>query len=125
MLERWVIGMVISFVLRQVAKFKHDIDWAKVKADVDVRVRELIPGDWFDDEAVLAVNVVLDMVVAALSAQEDLERLLTLLAASDWQGAALALKELLLKVWSPAPEASSKVKKLHAAVASVDFGLAA
>ncbi len=125
MLERWIIGMVISFVLRQVAKFKHDIDWNKVKSDLDLRVRALVPGDWFDDEAVLAVNVVLDMVKSALSAQSDLEAILTLLAASDWQGAALALKDLLLKVWNPAPDASVKLKKLHAAVSAQNFSAAA
>ena len=100
MFEKWLIGMVISFVLRQVAKFKSQIEWAKVKADLELRVRALVPGEFFDSEAVALCNVVVDGVVAVLSAQADLESILTKLAASDWDGALAAVVALLKKLWA-------------------------
>ena len=100
MFERWLVGMVISFVLRQVAKFKSQINWTQVKADLEVRVRALVPGDFFDGEAVALCNVVIDGVVSVLSAQADLEAILTKLAASDWQGALDSVVALLKKLWA-------------------------
>lgn len=115
MLERWLINLVISFVLRQLAKFKNEIDWAKVRVDMSARIAAVIPGTWFDDEAVYVANALLDGVLLVLGQTADLERVLALLAASDWNGAFEALKDLLLKVWNPTAASGKKAQALLAA----------
>lgn len=98
MLEKWIVSIVISFVLRQVAKFKESTDWVKVRADLETRVKDLVPGSWFDSEAVLIVDLILCKIEEALGAADVLQDLLEKVAAQDWAGAALLLKEILLKV---------------------------
>ena len=115
MVERWLINIVISFVLRQLARFKGDIDWAKVRADMNVRVAALVPGTWFDNEACYVANALLDGVLVVLGSSAALERLLQLLATSDWNGAFEALKDLLSRVWIPT---GASAKKAHALLAA-------
>lgn len=101
MIDKWLINIVVGFILRQIAKAGAAIDWAALKAQTDAAVRAVVPGDWFDDEAVAVVNEVLDACQAVLADKDDLEDLLRKLAASDWTGAVAALKALLLTVWHP------------------------
>lgn len=100
MFERWIISMVISFVLKQLDKFVHAVDWTKVRADALARVAKFVPA-FFKQEAEQIVNFVIDGVVAVLSAQADLQAVLDLLAASKWQEAGDALIALLKKIWLP------------------------
>ena len=101
MLERWALNLVIAFIMRQLAKFGQTIDWAKVKADLDERVRALVPGTWFDDEVVALVNMVLDRCAEVLAHGAAIEALLKLLADQKWDEALQALKALLLGGWVP------------------------
>lgn len=112
MLERWLISIVISFVLRQLAKFKQDVDWGKVRADMDARIRALVPGSWFDNEAVALCNSVLDGVIFVLGSSESIETILRLLAESKWEDAAAALKDLLMSVWIPRGASAVKAVSL-------------
>lgn len=125
MLQNWIISLVISFVLRQIDKFKETIDWAKVRLDLDVRVRALVPGTFFDAEAVAIADWLLDSVIYVLSAQGHLQSVLTKLATSDWAGALAELKELLADLWSQVgphqPQTPAKLK-VAAHVAGLDFG---
>lgn len=97
MWNKIVVNLVIAFIVRQVVKFGTSTDWSKVKADFDVRLRQLVPGTWFDDEAVCVANAVIDGAAAALSSPAELELVIRKAAAEDWAGAALALKALLAR----------------------------
>lgn len=99
MLERWAIGLVIAFVVRQLEKFGTTIDWAKVKKDAEVRLRALVPGTWFDDEVVAIANTVIDRAAEVLAQGAAIEDLLKLVAAGDWAGAVAALRKLILGGW--------------------------
>jgi hypothetical protein len=101
MLERWAIGIVIAFILRQLAKFQKTIEWDKVKSDLAVRVRALVPGTWFDDEAVALCNLVIDRAAEVLAQGDAVEKLLKMLADQKWVEALEALKDLLLGGWVP------------------------
>ncbi len=109
MLEKWIVSIVISFVLRQVEKFKDQTDWVKVRADLETRVKDLVPGTWFDAEAVALVDMVLDKIQSVLGSTADLESLLRLIAAEDWAGALAFIKDLLLKALPLASKASLAV----------------
>ncbi len=100
MINRWVIAVIVSFVMKQIEKFGTTIDFVKLKAEVDVIVRDAIPGTWFDDDGVNAVNSVLDALSRALHSTAALESIIVLIAEQNWNGAFLALKDLVLKVWS-------------------------
>ncbi len=112
MIERIVIGMVISFILRQLEKFNKTVDWEKVKADLAVRVALIVPGTWFDADAIAAVNVIVDAVACALTQSGAFDEILHLLATEQWSAAAARLKELIMAVWNgacPVPKAQALV----------------
>lgn len=109
MLERWAISMAISFVMRQLSKFLGSIDWSKVKVDLEQRVRDLVPGTWFDSEAVAVCMALVDAVAAILASQDELEQVLKLLADQKWQEAWAVLRDLIMSQWQPQTSAEKKV----------------
>jgi hypothetical protein len=96
MVQRLVVSLVISFILRQVGKFKSDTDWRKIKADLDKRVRDLLPGTWLDDEGVLLCRSIVEVAQVVLSSDDKLQRVLELIADSKWDAAFAVLKDLIL-----------------------------
>jgi len=105
MIQKWVIQMAISFVMRQLAKWGSSIDWAKVKADVEERVKALVPGEWFDSEAVAIVMALLDAAASVLSASAELEKIVKLAAEGKFPEAWAALRDLILGSWQPSSPA--------------------
>lgn len=105
MIQKWVIGMAISFIMRQIGKWGSSIDWAKVKADVEGRVRALVPGEFFDEEAVTAVMALLDVAEKVLAATGDLEKIVQMIVDGKMQEAWAALRQLILDAWKPATPA--------------------
>lgn len=102
MWDRIVLCSVVTFVLRQLAKFGRALDWEKVKTDAESRVRAFVPGTMFDNGAVAAVRTAVDACRIALAAEEDLCRVFGLITANDWDGAFRVLKDLLTQIWYPA-----------------------
>jgi len=101
MFDKWIMTFLLSFVLRQLEKFQKSTDWNKVKADLKPRIEAIVPGKWFDAEAVAACFAIVDVVAAALSNSEDIEAILKLCAAEKWAEALVALRDLVLGAWSP------------------------
>lgn len=97
-------GFVIAFVVRQVEKFKKEVDWKKVKADYAKRAADLIPGSWFDDEAVKLSNHLIDSAERALGQPKTQEMILKLLADKKYDEAGIKLRDYLLKSWKPDAE---------------------
>lgn len=95
MLKGIVQGVVVSFVVRQLGKFQHSVDWDKVMADADKRVRAIVPGTWFDDEAVGLVDAVIVRLKNALGEGDELKALMDRIAAGDYAGAVKALLAVL------------------------------
>ncbi len=118
MIQRIVISFVISFVLKQLEKFQDAIDWDKVRVDAEVRVRALVPGTWFDVEAVGLVDRVLLALKDVLGAGDELKKILQLLAKKDWPAAAEVLKGILLDAFKALGEEASAD---HAAVQTMEF----
>ena len=103
MLNSWVISLVIAFVVRQISKYGKEIDWAKVKADAEIRIRALIPGEWFDDEAVMLVNAIIDRAAEVMLNAAAIEKIMTLAANGKWAEAFAELKKLLVDGWVSVP----------------------
>lgn len=99
-IDRIVWNIVSAFVLRQIEKFNHSIDWPKLKADVEERVRKVVPGTWFDDEAIAAVSVILETIENALKNAEAFQKILDLLQGQKYEAALMALRDLVLGAWT-------------------------
>lgn len=64
-----LLQLVKWFVERQLIKWGQALDWALVKADLVARVKDLLPGDQFDDVAAYTVGVLIDLIAAAFKGQ--------------------------------------------------------
>jgi hypothetical protein len=113
-MQSWIISIVIQFVLRQLGKFTDKLDWVKVKRDLDERIRSLLPGTWFDDEAVSIVNAALESIKSILTARDKIKPILELLAHEKFGEAAKMLLDLLKSHLGSVPlcEADCKVRNL-------------
>ena len=109
MLERWAISLVIGFILRQLAKFQLSIDWSKVKADAEARIRDLVPGEWFDSEIVAVCMAVIDACAAVLASTVDIEKILKHIGNQEWQQAWEVLRDLIMRQWQPVTVPEKKV----------------
>lgn len=105
MLRDWfrgiVIKQVILFVMRQLEKFTENINWDQVKADLEPRIRDLIPGTIADDLVVGWANALIDMVATVLTAKDEIQEILTLLSKGDYNAAWQKLRELILGRFQP------------------------
>ncbi len=104
MLEKLVIKFVINFVLNQIAKLGGVLDFPKLKKDLDEKVREFVPGVWFDDQAVGILNKLLDVLEHVLGDKDNQKVILELLAAQKYNEAFLKLQELVLGQFHPKDE---------------------
>lgn len=114
MFQQYALHLVILFVIRQIAKFGAQVKWPKIKEDWDVRVRALVPGLWFDDDAVALANILIDACGRAVADTVDLQKILDLCAAKKWDEAASALKAMVLTIWSPVTADGQKLYALLA-----------
>ncbi len=96
MLNRFVVNLIISFILKQISKVHDKIDWVALKAEVDAKVRDLVPGTWFDDEAVRLIDTILAACEQVLTSHDELKAILQLLAAEKYDDAGEKLKLLVL-----------------------------
>lgn len=100
MFRNIIIRFAIGFIMRQLSRWKENIDWAKVRADLEDRVRSIVPS-WIADEAVRWAMVLVDVVEAVLQAQSDIQEILNLLAQSKFDEAWVALRQLILDNFNP------------------------
>lgn len=114
MVERLVAKMMISFILSQIERFHDQIDWNMVEKEISEKVRELVPGGWFDDEAVKFVHIILVSFKTVLGQGNNIKPILELLALQKYDEAMNALKELLLgEVGHVVPFASTSMEINH------------
>ncbi len=59
-----LLSIVRWFIERQLLKYGEAIDWEKVKADCQARIKQLLPDSVFDATAEYIVGVFLDIVSA-------------------------------------------------------------
>jgi hypothetical protein len=112
MINKWVIGFVISFILRQLEKWQLTVDWEKVKADLKPRIEALIPGSWFDQSAVDLVFTFIDVVADVLAATGEIEAILKLVGEQKYQEAWEKLRDLILGNLQPINPEQELVKQM-------------
>lgn len=107
-----IAKLVISFILRQIEKFRETTDWALVRSDLHVRVAALVPGDWFDDEVQRIADFLLDGVIAVLAAQADLTQLMQAITEKRWDLALDELQDLLIRSWDTKGDKDAEAAKM-------------
>jgi hypothetical protein len=127
-IQRYVVGLMINFAMRQYGKFLATIDWVKVKIDWEPGIRRFVPGTWLDNEAVGAAFAFLDAVAAVMAAQSDIEKILRYLTEENYQAAWEVIRDLILNQWepkTPAEHMAYSVVKGHATLGVDSLALAA
>lgn len=99
MFQNLVIKWVISYVLTALETAQGKIDWAAITALVDGEIRKFLPSFLAEDLVALA-NEVMAVTQVVLSDAGDLKKIMQLLAAEDFNGAFLALRDLILAAWT-------------------------
>lgn len=100
-MNRWLINLVLGYLLTQLAKWKELFDWAKFKEEADAYIRDLVPGTWFDAMAERIANTVIDAAAAVLGDKAHLDVILKALSAGDYAAALVALRQMLEAIWRP------------------------
>lgn len=117
-----VVPYVLSFVVRQIAKWGEAIDWALVKADAEERVRALLPDWLFEDDVVEAVHLLLDICAEALGKSNALKAILEKCVAKDFAGALELARQLLVGIVKPGTQ---EAQVAHAAFFDTEDGIEA
>lgn len=101
MIQKWIIGMAISFLMRQISKWGKSINWPMIKADVAARIAKIVPGEFLDAEVVAAAMMMIDVAEKVLSASEALEMVVKFMVDGKMNEAWQALRQLILDAWQP------------------------
>lgn len=108
-----ILDIALMFVLRAVAKWGLNVDWTKAKADVEPRIRKVVPGELFDSFVVATVNALIDTAAGALGQTGDVEKILRFIAQNDWGSAMRLLVDLMI---TKVPGANPAINKFLASV---------
>ncbi len=111
-IEQWIAQAALSFAIRQLAKYGDETDWSLVRKDFDIRVRDLVPGDWFDDQASEVASEIISAVERALKNTKTLKIIGDLAIEGKTAEAIARLRDYLLKAWKPDSAAGVKAMSL-------------
>jgi len=93
-IKKVIVDLTVTFIIRQLAKYASAVDFGKIKADVEPRIRDLVPGEWMDDAVVDLMKVTVDALAEFV--KEHLEEILTLLKEGKYSEALDKLLEALV-----------------------------
>lgn len=94
--EKKVVELVLVFILRQLQKFRTQLDWTILKVDWEPRIRKAIPGEWLDQTGVDLAKALVDGARTALANTVAIQNILADIANGDWENAYTDLKALIL-----------------------------
>lgn len=112
-MQAWIVGIAISFVLKEALAQNDNLDAGALKAKFEPKVRDLVPGEAFDDTCVAAVNTVIDLTVAALKDDALITKVVGLVQEGKHDAAGQELKLVVKKSWKPG---NAFEKDLHKAL---------
>lgn len=105
--QKFLVDVVIAFLLRQLVKFQHSIDFAKFEADMIARLTAILPS-WLDADGEALVKALVAGAKAVIGNTAALENIFRLAAAEKWAEAIQAVKDLLIGAWVPTDAAGLK-----------------
>lgn len=111
-IERWLIETALSFAIRQLAKYGEEVNWETVKEDFAVRVADLVPGTWLDNDAIAISDGLIDAIARAFTNTKTLGIIMELAVEGKYAEAVNKLKDYLLKAWKPVTPSEVKAMSL-------------
>jgi hypothetical protein len=79
----WILKAIVAFVTRQVGKYLESVDFETVRKDLEIRLRDLVPGTILDDAAVEAMDFVIKAIKRFLANAMEAKNVLEHLRAGD------------------------------------------
>lgn len=107
-----IFKIVISFFMRQLQRFKENLDWNQLEKDIDKKIADLLPGTWLDAEAIQLANNCLNAVRVGLGEQERIKNMIELLTENKWDEAFNLLKDYVIVYWNTTTVAEQKTKDM-------------
>lgn len=81
----FLVPIAIKFAMRQARKFGASLDLAKVRADLETRVKDLVPGEMWDEAATKLADK-LFQIIAGFLTTDILEKLAEEAFEKDYSG---------------------------------------
>lgn len=91
-------GLIVKFIVSEIAQRGAALDWADVKKSVHARIVKAVPSEFWDEELEKVADALVDAAAAATKDSADLTTVLTCVAAKDFVGAEHALFDLIEKI---------------------------
>ena len=95
--EKLILKILINFIISQVDKFREEFDWDKFKVNLDSKVRDWVPGSWFDDTAVDFVERVFGSFRKVLEETDEIKSVIKHVADKEFAPAYDLIKDLFEK----------------------------
>jgi hypothetical protein len=96
-LPQWVVKMIVSYVVKKLAKYGSETDFEKIKIALKPKIISFVWGTFLDDAAILTVYATIDALQLLLQASETLEKIGTYVANEQWGEMLELLKKLVTK----------------------------
>lgn len=97
MIQQFILGIVISLVMKAIEKAEGAIDWAAIIDGTNKAIVGHFPH-WLVPEIEAIVDPIIADAQKVLEQGDNLKHILKLLAAKDFGGAIAALKDLLMGI---------------------------
>lgn len=106
----WIVNLIVTFLVRQWAKFGASIDFAKFEATMIERLTAILPS-WLDADGTAFVKALVEGAKAVVGNTAAIDNIIRLAAAEKWNEAGAAMAKLLIGAWVPTDPAG---QQLHA-----------
>lgn len=78
-----ILKGMLWFVVRQLGKYLESADFEKIRADLEIRLRDLIPGTMFDDAVISLMDIVIATIKKLMEAPMEAKNILEHLKSGD------------------------------------------
>lgn len=80
----WIAQAAGIFAVRQVAKYGMSVNWSSVRSDVQIRVKQLIPGEMLDKAGADIAGEVVDKIQTLVTSGDALAQLVKFATDGNW-----------------------------------------
>lgn len=109
MLQSIILNLVFSYLAHALAAAEGAINWDKIQADLDAKLKAVLPG-WLEGEVQLLLDNAIYLVKKVAGTDGVFKQLISLIAAKDFSGIVSYLEQLVMgelqHVSAAHPEAS-------------------
>lgn len=94
-LQKIILNLVLSYLAHVISAAEGKIEWEKIEAELDSKLKSLLPG-WIEGEAEVILHNAIYLVKAVADTEGIVEKLIQLIAAKDFAGILSYLEQLIM-----------------------------